>query len=104
MSEWPYLYCPHQAYNKNKMIRLTSISCSFMPDPTIDAFTNVNVKCANLNKYNIETLAYEKYFRPSKESSLDTNFAKDFYLETKNTDSIKFDNNLVNQEKEHMNK
>ena len=62
MSDWPYPYCPHQAFNKNLQIRLASIPYSFVPDPTIDAFTNVNIKCCNLDKHNIPSLAYEQYF------------------------------------------
>jgi len=80
MSVWPYPYCPHLAFNKNKQIRLASIPYTFVPDPTIDAFTNVNVKCANLDKHNIPTLAYENYMNPSPTVGSTTNFAKDFYL------------------------
>lgn len=62
MSSWPYPYCPHLAYNNNLQIRLGCIPYTFIPDPTIDAFTNVNVKCANPKKSNIPTLSYEDYF------------------------------------------
>lgn len=41
---------------------MSSIPYSFVPDPTIDAFTNINIKCANLDKHNIPSLAYEQYF------------------------------------------
>jgi len=58
MTSWPYPYCPHQAFNNNLQLRLSSIPYTFIPDPTIDAFTNVNVKCANHKKANIPTLAY----------------------------------------------
>lgn len=61
MSSWPYPYCPHRAFDKDIKLRMASIPYTFVPDPTIDAFTNVNVKCANLNKRNIPTLAYEKF-------------------------------------------
>ena len=102
MSEWPYPYCPHQAFNKNLQIRLASIPYSFVPDPTIDAFTNVNIKCANLDKRNIPSLAYEQYFCTA--SDLDTNFAKDYYLQTKDVEAIKFDNNIVEEKKEELEK
>ena len=61
MSEWPYPYCPHQAFGKNIQLRMAAIPYTFVPDPTIDAFTNLNVKGANLTKKNIDTLAYEKF-------------------------------------------
>lgn len=93
-SEWPYPYCPHQAFNKNRDLRIASIPYSFVPDPTIDAFTNINIKCANLNKHNIPSLAYEQYFCGGQ-SEHDTNFAKDFYVETRDTNAIKFDNRIV---------
>lgn len=102
MSEWPYPYCPHQAFNKNKQIRLASIPYTFVPDPTIDAFTNVNVKCGNLDKHNIPTLAYEKYFNPGPEGSGDTNFARDYYIETRDANKIKFDNRLVEEKEGDM--
>ena len=62
MSEWPYPYCPHQAFNKNYKVRIGCIPYSFVPDPTIDAFTNLNIKCSNHDKHNIPSLAYEQYF------------------------------------------
>lgn len=74
---------------------MASIPYTFVPDPTIDAFTNVNVKCANLNKRNIPTLAYEKFATNAPETLPDTNFARDYYKEVKDIDSIKFDNNIV---------
>lgn len=77
MSSWPYPYCPHMAFNKNIKIRMASIPYSFVPDPTIDAFTNVNIKCANLQKHNIPSLAYEEYFTGQYDSN--TNFTKDYY-------------------------
>lgn len=101
MSEWPYPYCPHQAFNKNMQIRLASIPYSFVPDPTIDAFTNVNIKCCNLNKHNIPSLAYEQYFCTNSDSS-ETNFAKDYYLASKDVDAVKFDNRIVEEKKEEM--
>ena len=103
MSDWPYPYCPHQAFNKNLQIRLASIPYSFVPDPTIDAFTNVNIKCCNLNKHNIPSLAYEQYFCTNSEDN-EVNFAKDYYLQTKDVDAIKFDNNIVEEKKEEMEK
>jgi len=102
MSEWPYPYCPHQAFNSNLQIRLASIPYSFVPDPTIDAFTNVNIKCANLEKHNIPSLAYEQYFCSAPD--VDTNFAKDYYLQTKDVAAIKFDNNIVEEKKEELEK
>lgn len=80
MSTWPYPYCPHQAYNSNLKLRLSSIPYTIFPDPTIDAFTNLNVKSANLNKSNIPTIAYENYFIFNKAEDLNRNFAKDFYM------------------------
>lgn len=62
MSSWNYPYCPHQAFNKDLQLRLSSIPYTFIPNPTIDAFSNVNVKSSNPKKANIPTLAYEDYF------------------------------------------
>ena len=102
MSEWSYPYCPHQAFNKSKALRLASIAYSFVPDPTIDAFTNINIKCANLSKHNIPSLAYEQYFCQPQDA--DTNFAKDFYLQTKDTAAVKLDNNIVEEKKIELEK
>lgn len=71
-----------------------------MPDPTIDAFTNVNIKCARLDKHNIPTLAYEQYF--TDQCGSNTNFVKDYYLENKDVDAVKFDNHIVHDKKQQL--
>lgn len=95
MSSWPHPYCPHQAFAKDFQTRIAAIPYTFLPDPTIDAFTNVNVKCANLDKRNIPTLAYEGFSNGAPWTIPDTNFARDYYKEVKDLDAIKLDNNLV---------
>lgn len=104
MSSWPFPYCPHLAFSKNLELRLAAIPYTFVPDPTIDAFTNVNVKCADINKRNIPTLAYEKFEMKDPESQPDTNFARDYYKEVKDLNSIKIDNNIVEETKVEMGK
>lgn len=61
------------------MLYLSYIPYTFIPNPAIDAFTNVNVKSSNPKKGNIPTLAYENYFALDKKINCDTNFARDYY-------------------------
>jgi hypothetical protein len=53
--------CPHQLFNKCYEERIRSIPNTIFPDPTIDSFTNINVKCGKPFKSNIQTVAYEKF-------------------------------------------
>ena len=44
----------------------------------------------------------EQYFCSAPD--VDTNFAKDYYLQTKDVAAIKFDNNIVEEKKEELEK
>lgn len=54
-------YCPHLHFKKCLNARVQSIPYTIFPDGTIDSFTNVPMRCANLYKSNIPTVAYENY-------------------------------------------
>lgn len=87
--------CPHLHFNKCYAERIRSIPVTIFPDPTIDSFTNVNVKCGNQYKSNIPTVAYEKYIYNNKASSADQNFIKDFYMENYEKDRMVLNNKIV---------
>ncbi len=45
-------------FNKCYAERIRSIPVTIFPDPTIDSFTNINVKFGKPYKSNISTVAY----------------------------------------------
>lgn len=94
--------CPHMHFNKCYAQRIRSIPVSLFPDPTIDSFTNVNVKCGKQYKSNIPTVAYEKFIHDHEATNDERNFVKDFYMENFQKDKILLNNNIVNETKEEM--
>ena len=75
-------FCPHIHDKKclNNRIK-ENIEYTIFPERTIDTFTNVHIRCTNLYKSNIPTLAREKYELTKDEpTDDDRNFVRDFYL------------------------
>lgn len=83
-------------FNKCYRERIRSIPVSIFPDPTIDSFTNVNVKCGIQFKSNIPTVAYEKFIFEHEATNDERNFVKDFYMENFEKDKMILNNNIVN--------
>jgi len=72
-------YCPHLHFKKCMNARLQSIPYTIFPDGSIDTFTNLPSKSANLYKSNVPTVAYENYTVEHGASHRDTNFVKNYY-------------------------
>ena len=72
-------YCPHLHFKKCLNARLQSIPYTIFPDATIDSFTNLPSKFANLYKSNVPTVAYENYSLLQGANDKETNFVKNYY-------------------------
>lgn len=72
-------YCPHLHFKKCINARLQSIPYTIFPDATIDSFTNVPTRSANLYKSNVPTTAYENYTLAKGSEDSDRNFSKNYY-------------------------
>lgn len=64
--------------------RLQSIPYTIFPDATIDSFTNLPNKFANLYKSNVPTVAYQNYTVRQANDERDANFVRNYYYD-KNT-------------------
>ena len=72
-------YCPHLHFKKCRNARLQAIPYTIFPDATIDSFTNLPNKFANLYKSNVPTVAYENYTLKEASDDRDANFVRNFY-------------------------